>query len=150
MFACGHSDVGSARTTVICPPVLSSAADWQRTCNLFQPGQWLHVVGEYSVNSTPSVCDPSQPGFIKIWVNGVLWNMAVHAPTGCMSQYHVVPAAASSPLNIGTMAYDAGFQGAIGKVAIYNYLLDDTQVRDHYTAMTGKQPTGSCGIDCTF
>ena len=32
-----------------------------------------------------------------------------------MSQYDVVPAANGSPLNIGTMALDSWFKGAIGK-----------------------------------
>ena len=46
-----------------------------------------------------------------------------------MSQYNVVPAANGSPLNIGTMAMDAWFPGAIGKVAIYDKLL--TPDADH-------------------
>ena len=46
-----------------------------------------------------------------------------------MSQYNVVPDANNSPLNIGTMAMDAWFPGAIGKVAIYDKLL--TPGADH-------------------
>jgi hypothetical protein len=67
-----------------------------------------------------------------------------------MSQYNVVPQAGPSPLNIGTMAFDSWFDGAIGKVAIYNYLLSPTQITNHYKAMTGSQPTGSCASACTF
>ncbi len=57
----------------------------------------------------------------------------------------VVPVA-SSPLNIGTMAYDAWFPGTIAKVAIYNYLLTPSQITNHYKTMTGNQPTGSCHL----
>ena len=48
------------------------------------------------------------------------------------------------------MAMDAWFPGAIGKVAIYDYLLTPAQISAHYHAMTGKQPTGSCGNTCAF
>ena len=90
------------------------------------------------------------PGSINIWVNGLLWSQTSHNPTGCMSQYNVVPTANSSPLNIGTMAGDAWFAGAIGKVAIYDFLLTAAQVKNHYNVMTGKQPTGSCAGTCSF
>jgi hypothetical protein len=51
------------------------------------------------------------------------------------------------------MATDTWFEGAIGKVAIYNYLLNQTQITNHYQTMTGQAPTGNCnqtGGTCTF
>ncbi len=129
-----------------------SGADWQPVCGLLQAGQWLHVVGEYTTLSQPAGCPNASayPGSIDIWVNGVKWNQSAHNPTGCMSQYSVVPQANGSPLNIGTMANDMWFQGAIGKVAIYNYRLTQTQITNHYQVMTGHQPTGSCASTCSF
>jgi hypothetical protein len=131
---------------------LGSGADWQPVCGLLQAGQWLHVVGEYSTLSQPADCPnaPDFPGAIDIWVNGVKWNQAVHNPTGCMSQFNVAPQAAGSPLNIGTMSRDTWFEGAIAKVAIYNYQLTQAQITNHYQVMTGKAPTGSCGSTCSF
>ncbi len=131
---------------------LGSGAFWQPTCGLFQVGQWLHVVGEYTTRSQPATCPASAayPGSIDIWVNGVEWNQAVHAPTGCMSQYAVAPSAAGSPVNIGSMALDSWFAGAIGKVAIYDHLLTPAQIARHYRAMTGRDPAGSCASRCTF
>ncbi len=129
---------------------LGSAADWQPNANLLQVGQWLHIVGEYQTLSTPSGCSSAYPGSINIWVNGVKWSMANHMPTGCMSQYSIIPKASNSPLNIGTMAMDTWFAGAIGKVAVYNYLLTDTQIQNHFHAMTGGAPTGSCSNTCTI
>jgi hypothetical protein len=130
---------------------LGSGADWQPTCGLLQAGQWYYVVGEYTTLSQPPGCPnaSSYPGSINIWVNGVEWNQPLHHPTGCMSQYAVVPTANASPLNIGTMALDTWFQGAIGKVAIYDYLLRPAQISNHYRVMTGAQPSGSCGTTCT-
>ena len=136
-----------------------AAADWQPVAGLIQAGQWYHIVGEYTTdpNLTPANCPfaASYPGAINVWVNGVLWNEAAHFPTGCMNQgsgsnIAVIPQANNSPLNIGTMATDSWFEGAIAKVAIYNYLLTQSQITNHYQMMTGKQPAGSCGDTCTF
>jgi hypothetical protein len=53
-----------------------------------------------------------------------------------MSQYGVAPGTGDSPLNIGTMTRDTWFLGAIGKVAIYDYLLSQKQIADHFAIMT--------------
>lgn len=131
---------------------LGSGADWQPVAGLFQAGQWLHVVGEYTTQSQPDVCvnADTYPGSIDIWVNGVKWNQSFHGQTGCMSQFMVIPQANNSPFNIGTLAYDRWFEGAIAKVAIYNYLLTQDQITNHYTTMTGQDPTGSCTRECSF
>ena len=147
----GQTDRSSRMSAYIFNPTagFGSGADWQPSAGVIQPGQWLHIVGEYTTLSQPSNCGTPR-GSINIWVNGVEWNQADHAPTGCMSQANVTPQANGSHLNIGTMAGDTWFQGAIGKVAIYNYLLTPAQITNHYQTMTGKQPTGSCGNTCTF
>jgi hypothetical protein len=131
---------------------LGSGADWQPVCGLIKANAWLHVVGEYTTLSQPASCPnaSSFPGSINIWVNGVKWNQASHGDTGCMSQFNITPKASSSVLNIGTVSHDDWFKGAIGKVAIYNFLLSQTQITNHYSKMTGKQPTGSCAATCTF
>lgn len=127
---------------------LGSGADWQPNQNELQAGQWLYVVGEYQTLTAANGC--SGPGTINIWVNGVKWDAAAHHPTGCLSQYGVTPTAGNSPLNIGTMARDSWFKGAIGKVAIYSYLLSPAQIAAHFEAMTGAQPSGSCANTCTI
>lgn len=130
---------------------LGSAADWQPNNGLIQAGRWYHVVGEYSTRSFYSDCSSgSSPGSITIYVNGVEWNHSAHGDTGCMSQYSVRPTAGNSPVNIGTMALDTFFKGAIGKVAIYNRLLSADEVASHYKAMTGKSPSGTCGSSCSL
>ncbi|HBY24409.1 MAG TPA: hypothetical protein DEG88_14420 [Propionibacteriaceae bacterium] len=129
---------------------LGSGASWQPTCSLDLAGRWLHVVATYTTKSTPSSCSSAYPGQINIWVNGIPWNADIHRPTGCMSQYSIVPVAGSSPLLIGTMSRSNWFAGAIGKVAIYNRLLTQTEIRSHYKAMTEQNPVGSCGNTCTL
>jgi hypothetical protein len=141
---------------------LGSAADWQPapavggsasscTSSILRPGQWLYVVGEYQTLTTPAQCNSMYPGTINVWVNGVEQDFAQHEPTGCMSQYEIVPQALSSPLNIGTMtAHDTWFPGAVGKVAIYDHLLTQAQIDAHFTAMTGAHVSGSCDETCTI
>jgi hypothetical protein len=126
-----------------------SAADWQPSpCSVVQAGRWYHVVVSYQTLSTPWPCEPAYPGTIEIWVNGVKWRGDLLRPTGCISQYKVIPVAGSAPLNVGTMGLDSWFAGAIGKVAIYDYQLPDARVAAHYTAMTGAAPTGTCTTTC--
>ncbi len=83
-------------------------------------------------------------------MNGIEWNQSYHGQTGCFSQYHVTAVAGSSPLNIGTMAFDSFFAGAIGKVAIYDVELAPARITAHFQAMTGLAPTGSCADTCTL
>ena len=123
---------------------LGSGAFWQPACGIVQAGAWLHVVGEYTLRSQPAGCPSaaSYPGSIDIWVNGVKWGQAAHNPTGCMGQYAVAPRAGDSPVNIGSMALDSWFAGAIGKVAIYDYQLGADRIVAHYRAMTGEAGQG--------
>lgn len=129
---------------------LGSAADWQPVSGLLKAGGWIHVVGEYQTSTTPSACSARYPGTLNIWIDGVKQNFAAHAPTGCMSQYSVTPRANGSALTFGTLARDSWFQGAIGKVAVYGKLLTQAQIDAHFTAMTGRTPSGSCASSCTL
>lgn len=131
---------------------LGSGADFQPECGLIEAGAWYHVVGLYTLESAPSSCanTDAYPGSIDIWVNGVNWKQSRHGQTGCMSQYDVTPVANDSPIHVGTMAEDSWFQGAVGKLAIYDRLLTSSEIVEHYTAMTGAPPTGTCDDTCTF
>jgi hypothetical protein len=136
---------------------LGSAADWQPNTGVIQASHWYYVVGEYTLLSQPATCASScpnsvvtYPGSINIWVDGVEWDQPDHDPTGCMCQYPVAPKANGSALNIGTMALDTWFAGAVGKVAVYSYLLSAAQIANHYKVMTGLQPIGTCGNTCSL
>jgi hypothetical protein len=109
-------------------------------------------VGEYSTLDQPTTCpiDAAHPGSLDIWVNGVPWNQSRHGTTGCMSQYAVSPAPNDSPVNVGSMAMDSWFEGAIGKLAIYDRRLTQAEITHHYVAMTGEMPSGSCSDTCTI
>lgn len=131
---------------------LGSGAFWQQSCGsgTIQTGHWYHIVAQYQTESTPPACSVSSPGTVDVWVNGVYWNQSSHGDTGCMSQYSVKPTSSISSVTIGTMARDNWFKGSIAKVAIYNYLLNDTRIGNHYRSMTGTSPQGSCATTCRF
>jgi hypothetical protein len=129
---------------------LGSGDYWQGRPGTVRARQWLHVVAQYQTRSTPPGCDPTYPGTVKIWVNGVPQNFTEHAPTGCLSQYGVQPRAGDSPLTIGTLAEDSWFAGGIGKVAVYDRLLPASAVAAHYRLMTGQDPEGHCEDLCTL
>src|SRR5262249_41164279 len=70
--------------------------------------------------------------------------------SGCMSQFSVAPKANGSPFNVGTVAKETWFPGAVGKVAVYDYLLSQVQISAHFQAMAGRAPSGSCSDTCTI
>jgi Concanavalin A-like lectin/glucanases superfamily len=129
---------------------LGSGANWQPDCGAFRPGLWLYVVGEYQTQTAPPGCGSYYPGTINIWVNAVKQNFASNAPTGCMSQYDVMPRSGTSPVNVGSAALDSWFPGAVGKVAIYDTLLSQAQIEAHYELMAHARPHGRCARTCTL
>jgi hypothetical protein len=129
---------------------LGSAADWQPTPGVITASMWIHIVAEYQIHTTPSDCSPAYPGTINIWVNGIKQNFSAHKPTGCMSQYRIIPKAGYSPFTIGTLAKDTWFRGAISKVAVYDRLLPESRIVQHYENMTGRAPAGQCAQTCTL
>jgi hypothetical protein len=88
---------------------------------------WIMVTDIIDMKDTSSAYPT---GYISIYKNGVLRD------TVALNQYSVVPAATSAPYRIGTRDNNSYFEGAIGKVAVYNYALSATQITNHYAAMS--------------
>jgi hypothetical protein len=127
-----------------------SGAYFQPAPGVLRAGDWLHVVVHYSTKMHPPNCAAGYPGHISIFVNGVEWRRSPTSPTGCMSQYSITPTATDSPVDIGSLAGETAFTGAIARFALYPYLLSPAQIANHFRAMTGKEPSGSCTTTCTF
>lgn len=96
---------------------LGSGAYFQDTLTA---GAWIMVDDVISMTT----------GDISIYKNGVL------RETVPLSQYSVTPGVTQAPFNIGTRDYNSWFEGAIGKVAVYNYALSAAQISAHYAAMS--------------
>ncbi|MBI4423667.1 MAG: hypothetical protein HY554_08070 [Elusimicrobia bacterium] len=96
--------------------------------------QWILVTDVINMRDRSS----SYPtGYISIYKNGVLRGKVR------LDQYDVVPGTTQSPFNVGTRNYNSWFQGAVGKVAVYDYELSAAQIAAHYAAMTAAPGTAA-------
>lgn len=109
------------------------------------PGQWIHYV--LVINTTPG--NGSDPGYTKLFIDGANNPGRGRRPKDpwddkdTLSEFwpdrhtrHVIePEDGDAPLRIGTRDFRSFFEGAIGKVAIYDYELTPQQIQGHYDAM---------------
>jgi Concanavalin A-like lectin/glucanases superfamily len=91
-----------------------------------KPGAWLMVT--FVLDDIPSPAWPA--GYISIYKNGDLRGQV------SLSQFNVTPGASTAPFAIATRNLDSYFDGAIGKVAVYDHVLTGAQINATYRAMT--------------
>ncbi len=90
-----------------------------------KPNAWMMVT--FVIDDNPSAAWPS--GYVAIYKNDQLRGQV------SISQFNVTPRSADAPLRIATRQLESFFKGAIGKVAIFDYVLSSEQVRAIYDAM---------------
>ena len=89
-------------------------------------GEWIH----YALVINTVDTSPVYPtGYTKIYKNGVLRDQ------DSLSGYSIIPGNGTAPMRVGTRDLSSFFQGAIGKVAVYNYELTGAQLAAHYDNM---------------
>lgn len=84
-------------------------------------GEWIMFT--FTVNMLPSA------GYTKIFKNGIFRDQ------DNLSGYGIVIQNGTAPMRIGTRNYQSFFQGAISKVAVYDYELTTNQLRNHFNTM---------------
>jgi len=89
-------------------------------------GNWLHYT--FVINTVDTSVDYPM-GYTKIYKNGSLRD------TDDLSPLSIIPKNTVSSFRIGTRDFKSFFEGAIGKVALYNYELSPFQVLEHYQTM---------------
>jgi hypothetical protein len=99
-------------------------------------GDWIHYVLVIDSNDV-SVAYPH--GYTKIYKNGVLRDQDDLSISGTV----IVPERGSAPFRVGTRDFGSFFDGAVGKVAMYDEELTATQIAAHYEAMTESTADGS-------
>lgn len=97
----------------------------------FKVGQWVHVVATFDGTTE------------AIWTNGVLCASKT-SPANLIGQRYVVDP--TTPLMIGagsdvTASYGQGYQGTIDDVAIYNTVLSQASIQNHYQTAYGTNAT---------
>jgi hypothetical protein len=88
-------------------------------------GQWMMVT--FVIDDQASSAWPD--GYVAIYKNAVLRGQV------SLGQYDVKPQASDAPFRIGTRDLESYFQGAIGKVAVYGYVLSAADIARTYNAM---------------
>ena len=68
-------------------------------------------------------------GYVKIYRDGVLRDQ------DSLKDYGITPKAGTHPLRVGTVDLASFFQGAVGKVALYDHELAGAQLLSHRNAM---------------
>lgn len=91
-----------------------------------RPGEWMMVT--FVVDAKPSAAWPD--GYVTIYQNGKQAGRQVS-----LGQYSVVPRAADAPFRIGTRDLNSFFEGAIGKVAVYDSVLSSDEILATYQTM---------------
>jgi hypothetical protein len=89
-------------------------------------GQWMMVA--FEIRSTATTGWPH--GYVAIYKNGSLRGQV------SLSQFNVKPKNANAPFRIGTRDLESYFEGAIGKVAVYDYILSPADLQATYKAMS--------------
>ncbi|WP_202866068.1 LamG domain-containing protein [Kribbella turkmenica] len=96
-----------------------------------QVGTWIHYVLVINAKAK-SAGYPN--GYTKIYRDGVLRDQDDLSIRGQI----IVPARGSAPFRVGTRDFGSWFQGAVGKVAVYDKELDSAQIARHYEAMVSS------------
>ena len=91
-------------------------------------GQWMMVT---MVINTSAVSAAYPTGYIKIYKDAQLRG------TVPLTQFNVIPQHGNAPFRVGTSSLESYFEGAIGKVAVFDYELSEAQIAQAYAAMTG-------------
>jgi hypothetical protein len=86
-------------------------------------GTWLHYV---LVINTQVTSTQFPTGYTKIFKNGF------QRDKDALSGYSIIPGIGTAPLRIGTRDLGSFLKGAVAKLAVYDYELPATTIRDHY------------------
>jgi hypothetical protein len=91
-------------------------------------GEWVHFV---MIINTVDRDAANTTGFTAIYKNGI------ERDRDALTNYNITPQSGTAPFRIGTRDFNSYFQGAIAKVAVYDYHLSTEKALAHYNA--GRQ-----------
>jgi hypothetical protein len=96
-------------------------------------GEWIHYV--LVINSNEQ--SPAFPnGYTKIYRDGDLRDQDDLSIDGNV----IVPERGTAPFRVGTRDFGSWFEGAVGRVAMYDTELSQAQIDEHYQAMVCAAP----------
>jgi hypothetical protein len=86
-------------------------------------GVWIHyvlIINTVNTNATYTT------GYTKLYKNGILRDQ------DALTSFSTVPGNGTAPFRMATRDLASYFQGALAKIAIYDYELTPTTIRNHY------------------
>jgi len=86
-------------------------------------GEWIHFV---LIINTVNTNAQYTTGYTQVYKNGE------QRDKDALTSYSTIPGNGTAPFRIGTRDMQSFFQGAIGKVAVYDYELPAATIRSHY------------------
>jgi hypothetical protein len=89
-------------------------------------GTWIHYA---LVINTVKRSSSYPTGYTKVYKNGRLRDQ------DALADYGIVPRDGTAPLRIGTRDLNSFFQGAVGKVAVYNTEISGSRLLEHVRTM---------------
>ena len=92
-------------------------------------GEWVHVAFVINTKDRPQ---GYPTGYTKIYKNGELRDH------DALAQYAIVPTDGAAPLRVATRDLSSYFEGAVGKVAVYDRELLPAELLGHYQMMCGR------------
>ncbi|MCF6467076.1 hypothetical protein FAF44_01440, partial [Nonomuraea sp. MG754425] len=100
-------------------------------------GEWIHYAITFDTSE-------GEYGKVRVYRDGVLsgTDHLAYRP-GTADEVVITPKPGSAPVRVGTRDGQSYFKGAVGKFAVYNRELSATELRSHYSAMTGSAPRGA-------
>jgi hypothetical protein len=114
---------------------LGAGSYYQAASNvLLQSGEWIHYV--LIINT--KVTSPTYPtGYTKLYVHrkNSSGTITTYTDQDALEDYDIIPVAGNAPFRIGTRDMKSYFEGSVGKIALYNYELSSTKIREHATKM---------------
>jgi hypothetical protein len=96
-----------------------------------EPGQWIHYVLVINANAK-SAAYPN--GYTKVYRGGVLRDQDDLSIRGQV----IVPERGSAPFRAGTRDFGSWFDGALGKIAVWDSELTAAQIAAHTAAMSNE------------
>ncbi len=89
-------------------------------------GQWIFYT--FTIN-TVNVSSTYPTGYTKIFKNGI------QRSQDSLLVYGIIPQNGTAPMRVATRQLESFFEGAIGKVAVFDYELTYSQLQTHFNCM---------------
>jgi hypothetical protein len=100
-----------------------------------QKGEWMLYV--FIINTSDAALSSQYPtGYTKLYFIRLSNNqLNISKDQDALINYNIIPTAGTAPFRVGTRNFNSYFNGAVGKLAMYNYELGLAEITKHANSM---------------